>query len=71
MEFGLIYLEDKKKPVKSLSFHGHVSGTRADRQHPDILNILAKNGIIVNYSLLNLPVAISKVISRIVGWYCK
>ena len=40
--------------MKSLSFHGRVSGNRADRQLPDILNILAKNGTIVNPKIINI-----------------
>ena len=34
--------------MQSLSLYGHVSGNRADRQRSNILNILAKNGTIVN-----------------------
>ncbi len=40
-----------KKPMQSLSLHGDILNIRADRQRSNILNILAKNGAIVNPSL--------------------
>ena len=41
-----------KRPIQSLSLYGNVSGNRADRQLPDILSILAKNGAIVKWKTL-------------------
>lgn len=42
-----------KTPMKDLSFHGHASGNRADKLHPDIINNIAPKGAVVNPKLQN------------------
>ena len=43
-----------KKPIQDLSLNGYVSGNRADKLHPDIINSITQNGAVVNPQLPNV-----------------